>query len=231
MSKNRKKRKISDAKKNGPFLKFNFFILVIIFVLSFTGCFVLYMVSANLDKDFLNSESKTSSKETSSVISENEDSTSDLNSIVSSENIISNPVAECSPADESYFDKSMFIADSIILGSEASRLKNVIGSQTLSAASINTIKIESPNGSNTAEELIKASQPENVYILLSNNISDISTATGSLETFITNILLSLPDSDVYIMQVPPVINDSSVTNEQINNYNSALLNLANKKSV
>lgn len=230
MSKNRKKHKISDTKKNKPFLKFNFLILILIFALSFTGCFALYMVSANLDKDFF--ENKKDSETSSSFITESEDDSLDLSLNEAAAKNVSNPVPECSPADESYFEKSMFIADSFILGSENTRLKNVIGSTALNASNLNTAKLDSANGSNTAEELVKAALPENIYILLSNNISDISGATGSIDTFITNLMLILPDSDIYIMEAPPVSSQNTeVTNEQINSYNSALLNLANKKSV
>lgn len=52
----RKIHKISDNKKSGPFLKFNFGILILIFVLSFIGCFVFYMVSANMDDDYFNTK-------------------------------------------------------------------------------------------------------------------------------------------------------------------------------
>ncbi len=53
MKKNTKSRKISDAKrKKHPKIRFNFMILIIIFVLSFAACFALYIVAANLDDNF-----------------------------------------------------------------------------------------------------------------------------------------------------------------------------------
>ena len=46
-------QRISNKKRGRPKVRFNFWILVIIFALSFMGCFALYMIAANTNDDFL----------------------------------------------------------------------------------------------------------------------------------------------------------------------------------
>ena len=98
MAKKRKISKISDNKRTKPKMKFNPFILFIIFLLSFLGCFILYMVSANVDENFLQDEFKSSSS-----ANKNDDSSeafadtsgSEADEQLQSENTtVSNPVAQ-----------------------------------------------------------------------------------------------------------------------------------------
>lgn len=77
MAGKRKIHKISDKKKSGPFLKFNLGVLILIFSLSFIGCFVLYMVSANMNDDYFNTNNKTDYEYTDNLESESENSAAD----------------------------------------------------------------------------------------------------------------------------------------------------------
>lgn len=77
MAGKRKIHKISDKKKSGPFLKFNLGVLILIFSLSFIGCFILYMVSANMDDDYFNTKNKTDYEYTDNLESESENSAAD----------------------------------------------------------------------------------------------------------------------------------------------------------
>ena len=52
-------------------------VLILIFSLSFIGCFVLYMVSANMNDDYFNTNNKTDYEYTDNLESESENSAAD----------------------------------------------------------------------------------------------------------------------------------------------------------
>ena len=56
MAKKSNVRRVSDKKKNKPKVRFNIGVLIIIFSISFAGCFGLYMAAANMDENFFDDE-------------------------------------------------------------------------------------------------------------------------------------------------------------------------------
>lgn len=240
MSKKRTVHRVSDSKKNKPFVRFNFWLMVIIFGLSFMACFVLYMVAANLDDNFFDFES-------SSEIQNSEVSNDDLSEINSSGNVpedsetissgtsVINPVPESERADDSYFDNAWILTDSTLLDIKFNTsIKNVIGNSQINAVNINESKVESVYGTITAYQNLQIINPENLYIMLGSDIgeSSVDDMINSYSTFIANIKSGLPDTKIYIMQLPPVYTDSeNLTNDIINDYNSRLIQLADSYSV
>ena len=55
-SKGRNVRRSSGKRKNRPKVRFSIWGLILLFAFAFAGCFVLYMVKANLDENFLEEE-------------------------------------------------------------------------------------------------------------------------------------------------------------------------------
>ncbi|MGN1037397.1 MAG: hypothetical protein ACI4PX_06450, partial [Ruminococcus sp.] len=208
MSKKRTVHRVSDSKKNKPFVRFNFWLMVIIFGLSFMACFVLYMVAANLDDNFFDFES-------SSEIQNSEVSDDDLSEINSSGNVpedsetissgtsVINPVPESERADDSYFDNAWILTDSTLLDIKFNTsIKNVIGNSQINAVNINESKVESVYGTITAYQNLQIINPENLYIMLGSDIgeSSVDDMINSYSTFIANIKSGLPDTKIYIMQ-------------------------------
>lgn len=239
MSKKRTVHRVSDSRKNRPFVKFNFWLMVIIFGLSFAVCFVLYMVAANLDDNFFDFESSQSQDSEISAdnsadtdISENiSDSTENDSSI----NSVVNPVPESERADDSYFDNAWILADSTLLDIKFNTtIKNVIGSSQINALNINETKLDSVYGNITAYQNLQIINPKTLYIMLGSDIgtSSVDDMINSYSNFIADIKSSLPDTKIYIMQIPPVYTDSeTLTNETVNDYNSRLIKLADSYSV
>ncbi len=239
MSKKRTVHRVSDSRKNRPFVKFNFWLMVIIFGLSFAVCFVLYMVAANLDDNFFDFESSQSQDseisadnsadtDISENISDSAENDSSINSVV-------NPVPESERADDSYFDNAWILADSTLLDIKFNTtIKNVIGSSQINAVNINETKLDSVYGNITAYQNLQIINPETLYIMLGSDIgtSSVDDMINSYSNFIADIKSSLPDTKIYIMQIPPVYTDSeTLTNETVNDYNSRLIKLADSYSV
>lgn len=239
MSKKRTVHRVSDSRKNRPFVKFNFWLMVIIFGLSFAVCFVLYMVAANLDDNFFDFES--SQSQDSEISADNSADTdiseniSDSAEIDSSINSVVNPVPESERADDAYFDNAWILADSTLLDIKFNTtIKNVIGSSQINAVNINETKLDSVYGNITAYQNLQIINPKTLYIMLGSDIgtSSVDDMINSYSNFIADIKSSLPDTKIYIMQIPPVYTDSeTLTNETVNDYNSRLIKLADNYSV
>ena len=239
MSKKRTVHRVSDSRKNRPFVKFNFWLMVIIFGLSFAVCFVLYMVAANLDDNFFDFESSQSQDseisadnsadtDISENISDSAENDSSINSVV-------NPVPESERADDSYFDNAWILAYATLLDIKFNTtIKNVIGSSQINAVNINETKLDSVYGNITAYQNLQIINPKTLYIMLGSDIgtSSVDDMINSYSNFIADIKSSLPDTKIYIMQIPPVYTDSeTLTNETVNDYNSRLIKLADSYSV
>lgn len=230
------KRKISDKRKNKPKIRFNIWMLIIIFALSFAGCFILYMIAANLDENFFADEASKAPE--TSISSESSMDTSQESTAGSTEAATDTvnktekiyPVPASEAVDVSYLENCCMITDSTMLAIKNNTgFKDVIGSETLGAASINTAKVESSYGTVTAYEALKLKKPMNVYIMLGSDLgaSSVDEMISNYRTLVTNLSVSLSETKIYVMQLPPVYTDSDkVTNALIDEYNSKLLDMA-----
>lgn len=230
-------RKKTSKKYKRPKVRFNFGVLLIIFILSFSACFALYMTAANLNEDFFKDEFNAVVIEDSPETSEEEPPETDNNEVSEPENQsapkapVTNPVPQSAAADYTYFDNCCLITDSTLLEiGEHTSFTDVIGDSALNAANCTTAKVESNYGAVTIYDTLKIKKPENVYIMLG---SDIGTSTAedmiaSYTDLIGNLTAVLPDMNIYVMQIPPVRTDATpVTNELINTYNEQLLAMSN----
>ncbi len=218
--------------------KFNFGALLIIFVLSFSACFALYLTAANLNDDFFIDEFNADieeSSETSEEIQKEVEIAEPEENQPAPKNPVTNPVPQSSAVDYTYFENCCLITDSTLLEmNKYTLLTDIIGDSDLNASNCQTAKVESNYGAVTIYDTLKIKKPQNVYFMLG---SDIGTSTTedmimNYTNLIENLTSVLPDMNIYIMQIPPVINDSeNVTNELINSYNEQLLAMANSYGV
>lgn len=238
MPQNRQIQRNSVKKKSKPKLRFNFGMLLVIFILSFAGCFVLYMIAANTNDDFFIEEFD------SNVITEesiSEESSEELSDITEESSLtdtpasaVTNPVPESAAADVSYLENCCLITDSTLLSmKDYTNFTDVIGSTELNAVSVNSVKIGSSYGTVTAYETMKLKKPMNIYIMLGSDlgVSSVDEMIASYTTFVNNLKASVTEANIYIMQLPPVYADEAVTNAMINDYNNKLLSLANNSGV
>lgn len=237
MAKKKSITRISDKKRGRPKIRFSIWGLIFIFMLSFLGCFIIYMVAANMNQNFWEEEFDKIVVEGNS----NKDSDNDIkaeSSEVQNENTqnrIANPIQQSQAKDNSYLDSCCLVTDSLLLGIEKyTDLKDVIGNENLNAVSCNTVTIESPYGNKTAYEILQAKKPEKIYIMLGSDIgtSEIDDMVSNYTEFVKNVRGYLPSTDIYILQLPPVLeSNEKVNNNLINEYNTKLLTIANMTGV
>ncbi len=232
-------QRISNKKRGRPKVRFNFWILIIIFALSFMGCFALYMIAANTNDDFLDdSDDKVVVQEQATEAStESEGAEPATEAAAPQENTaeIINPVPQSEAVDETYFDSACLVTDSTLLemGSHTA-LKDVIGNAQLNAAACNDVNVESNYGTVTVYQVMQLKKPTDLYIMLGSDIgtSEVDDMVSAYTTLVSDVHSYLPDTKIYIMQLPPAAYDTeTVTNEKINLYNGKILGMARNLGV
>lgn len=234
-------RKKSSKKYKRPKVRFNFGVLLIIFILSFSACFGLYMTAANINEDFFVNEFNAATLEENSepATEESSEESSEVSEQEEKQPVpkapVTNPVPQSVAADYTYFDNCCLITDSTLLEmGDNTAFKDIIGDSALNAANCTTAKVESNYGTVTIYDTLKIKKPENVYLMLGSDIGTSPTEDmiASYTDLIGNLTAVLPDMNIYVMQIPPVRYDTApVTNELINTYNEQLLAMANSCSV
>lgn len=242
MAKKRTVQHISTKKRSRPKVRFNFGVLIVIFVLSFASCFGLYMFAANTNDDFLADDTKNKTvvqKQPDEDISADpsaEDNTAPGGETSSSAPAAAvNPIPQSEAVDASYFDSCCLVTDSTLLEmGDYTSLDDVIGSAELNAAGCRDVQVDSDYGTIKIYEIIQFKKPTVMYIMLGSDIgiSSVDDMISSYSSLVADLHDYLPDMKIYIMQLPPVIYDTeTVTNDLINQYNSRLLDLAKSTGV
>ena len=238
MAENHNRKKTSGKKKAKQKVKFNFGVLIMIFVLSYLGCFLLFMTVANLNDDFFKDEFTNNIK-----ITEEEPTTEQIQQETVQEDIeqptekvkVNNPVPQSQAQDKAYLESCMIVTDSTLIDiGDFAKFGDVIGNTNLNAKGCNSVKVESSYGIISVYDTIKIKKPDTVYIMLGSDMgeSPLDEMTASYTSLIANLHSSLPTMKIYIMQYPPTIyDDGEFTNDKINEYNSKLLETANKAGI
>lgn len=238
MAKKKSITRISDKKRGRPKIRFSFWGLILIFVLSFSGCFAIYMIAANMNENFWNEEfdkvvveKKNAKVPNIDDISDTEEKSEEKSENEEVRTSVINPISQSEAKDASYLSSCCLVTDSTLLGIDKfTDLNDVIGSESLSAAGCNSVTIESPYGNKTAYEILQAKKPEKVYIMIG---SDISTASVddmiiNYTDFVKNVRGYLSSADIYIMQLPPLrAGAEGISNNTVNEFNTKLLTIAN----
>lgn len=239
MEKNRTVQRKKGKKKNRPKVRFKFGTLLSIIIFSFAVIFVLYMLSANFNENFLSEEFGISTSvpeeeeepEDKQKIVDSTDDTSDTKSDVSD---IANPVPQSNTADASYLENCSLVTDKTLAGINGFSKGSVFGGDMINASNIMTEKIESSFGTLSAYDILKQKKPQTLYIMLGSDLgtASVDDMTKSYTEFVSRLQSALPNMTVYVMQYPPVLYDSdTLTNEMVNDYNNKLLAMCNDLGV
>lgn len=242
MAKKRNVQHISSKKRSRPKVKFNFGVLVLIFVLSFASCFGLYMFAANTNDDFLTEETKNKivvqkqpEGDASDAAASDGDTVPGGETPSSAPEAAVNPIPQSEAVDVSYFDSCCLVSDSTLLEmGKYTSFDDVIGSDELNAAGCRNIQVDSDYGTIKIYEIIQFKKPSVMYIMLGSDIgtSSVDDMISSYSSLVSDLHNYLPDMKIYIMQLPPVIYDTeTVTNDLINQYNSRILDMAKSTGV
>ena len=229
MEKKRTIQRKSAKKRSRPKVRFNIGIILLIFFLSIAGCFTLYMIAANVNGDFLDSE------EDKVVITEeqpSETSTETDKAQKTQSSGISYPLSPSSPKDASYFTECCLVTDSTLLAMASDKdFMEIIGSEQLNAVNCNTVQL---SGTSTVCDTVKSKNPKNLYIMLGSDLgtsSDKEMING-VSALVNSVRTECPDTKIYIMQLPPTGTETaSVTNKLIDSYNQKLLSMSETSGV
>lgn len=237
MGKKRVVQHKSKKKKDKPFIKFSAGMLIFLFLLSFTACFVLYMLAANFNSNFFADEFGTSEI----VTEESSDTTESATDSTESEEVedvpapdgLTNPVPQSAAMNADYLVDCCLITDSTLIQMADFGIfnkDNIFGSTELTTANCGTTKVDSNFGNATVYDIVKNKKPNVVYIMLGSDLgtSSADDMIASYTTLVNNLHGSLPTMEIYVMQIPPVIYDSDVkSNEKVNDFNKRLLAMCN----
>lgn len=241
-------QKKGTKKRRKPKLRFRFGTLVVIFILAFAACFVIYMIAANVNDDFFVDEFDKTIAELENEKEQNALSPTEAMDPGGSEGDavpdegtnsapVVNPVPESAAENDSYFENCCLVTDNTLAGMKnygKFAESNVFTNSQLSAVTCNSAKVESSFGYLTSYEIIKDKKPSVLYIMLGSDLgtSDSDEMIANYTTFVNNLHTALPSMKIYVMQLPPVIYDSdTVSNEKVNTFNTQLLAMCNTLGV
>ena len=250
MEKKHTVQRISNKKRVKPKVRFSFMMLIIITFLTFLVCFILYMINANVKGDLLDDDDDDKSAVTTAITTEaltdeegntlsSEDSTAENNvsetQAAASSGTITYPLAQSAAVDSSYFDNCCIITDTILLSiSKYTDFEDVVGNSLLNAKNCNETTISSSYGNITAYQTMQLKKPENIYIMLGSDLgtNTVSDMIASYTTLVTSLHNYLPDTHIYVMQVPPAPAESTtITSELVDEYNTKLMDMAKSVGV
>ena len=241
MAKKKSITRISNKKRGRPKVRFSIWGLILIFMLSFGGCFAIYMIAANFNDNFLEEEfgkplDEVKDNNGAADADETQKKTDIKNDADDGNARITNPIAKSEPKDSSYLGSCCLVTDQSMLDmGKYTDMKDIIGSAELSAAGCTTAVVDTLYGNNTVYEILKAKKPSCIYIMLGSDIgtSSVDSMIKSYSELVKNLKGYLQSTDIYIMQLPPVsdVEGAAVNNALINEYNTKLLNIADTNGV
>lgn len=232
-------------------VKYNFGIVLLGVILIFGLVFYRYMKNTTLE-EVLSEDREIYVPSFASLLGDDEDSDEDNASVVSDADSdedtsepseIVNPVPESEAVSNDYLDSCVFIGDSLTYGLSSYGIvssSNVYASVSMSIAKIETEEIETQYGTMTVLDALEQSQPENIYVMLGTNGAawlSVDDMYDYYTSFMKKLMSTCPDSEIYIISVPPVTSDketsveSPILNSDLDSLNELLLSYANDKSI
>ncbi len=154
-----------------------------------------------------------------------------------------NPVPESERASDDYLKNVVFIGDSLTFGLSTYNIvpsSNVLASVSLNLAKIDTATVDTAFGKLTIVDAMTQMQPETAYIMLgSNGVAYLNTNElyQYFSTFMKTVRDACPETDFYIISVPPVTAEKEATvnvpikNSDIDEFNNKLLEYCNRNGL
>lgn len=240
MEKSRNVQRKKIRKKGGPKLRFKFGVIVTIFIFSFAICFLIYMINANVNDNFLNEEFGTTSlsvddNEKSTVSDKDEISVEESKPDISTTGI-SNPVPQSTTMDSSYYASCCLITDGTLEGMKGIGFgeDTVYGGGVFKLSTVMTEKQNSSFGTISPYEIVKQKKPSAIYLMFGNELETVS-AEQLVEEYtklVNSFKSAVPEMKIYVMQYPPVLYDTdTLSNEKVNDYNSRLITMCDNLGV
>lgn len=252
-------RRRKRRRRRGPAVRFRFGFFCFIWFATLLGCFLYYMLVRNIDPDRDVFVKKTPAGETSVSGSDKPVSTgttaaagtgtAQQTTVTTEATKVAveakiNPVPESAPTGAEYLETCAFVGDMLIhrLGeSGLLQKKNVYASEKLNLSNYKSeyILLEDGTTIRILSALSRAQCP--IYLMFgTENFAAgerFDEITANFTALLNSVIAGAPSAPVYVMSIPPVtsaaekLKKNAVRNSDIDQYNSNLLELANRANV
>lgn len=227
-------------------VKYRFGIVLLAALLIFGYSFYTYFNSTELE-DVLNPDDSVSSSTDSEADASTSDNAAsaqdgDTRTDDSSAETV-NPVPESERAGDDYLNNCVFVGDSVAYGLASYNLvptSNVLAGVSAGLSKIDTVTVDTQYGEVTVIDALTSMQPKTVYVMFSSSNAAYMNANEMYQyfsSFMKNVMSTCPDSDIYIISIPPVTSEkeASVTvqikNSDIDTFNEKLLDYCDRNSL
>lgn len=230
-------------RRRGPAIRFKFGMVFFIWFVCFVSCFAAYMIGQNLfpqeqrPADTSSTVSKTDSKPESSRAESKNDEEDDVQSQPSVV-IKANPVPQGTAMSADYLKKCAFLGDLPIYRLGTQRLlsnMNVYSSESLRLDTYTKEYID-VNGSQLRmlSAISGASCP--IYLMFGTETLAETKPEAAADRFsmlLNAVKAAAPSTEIFVLAVPPVTlaAEETISNAEIDAYNSMLLSIANGANV
>lgn len=240
MEKSRNVQRKKIRKKGGPKLRFKFGVIISIFIFSFAVCFLIYMINANVNENFLEEEfgtsSVTSSDSEETTISDDNKSVEEETKPDTAASGVSNPVPQSATSDSSYYASSCLVTDGTLAGMKGIGFSedSVFGGEGVNLSAVTTAKQESSFGTLSPYDIVKQKKPSALYLMFGSELETASTEqlVEEYAKLVNSFKSAVPEMNIYVMQYPPVLYDTdTLSNEKVNDYNSRLITMCDNLGV
>lgn len=238
---------MGDNNKKPRRVRYHFSLVFFAAVLIFGFMFYKYMTETTLE-DVLSSESDSANIGITDSVGNNtdgQDSSQSQNNVSQQggDAEIVNPVPESEAKTADYLNSCVFVGDSITYGLASYNVvpsANVYASMSMSISKVDTATIDTQYGEMTIAEALQLKQPENIYIMLGSNgaaFMSVNDMYQSFSSFMKTVSEVCPDSDIYILSVPPVTAkkeasaETPISNDDLDEFNNKLLEYANRNDM
>lgn len=226
-------------------VKYHFSLVFFAAVVIFGAMFYNYYTNTTLEDVLAQQnavvDSQASNENQNDINNENTDVPENIPEVVPEEKV--NPVPESEKVGDDYLQNVVFIGDSLTYGLSTYNIvpsSNVLASVSLNLAKIDTATVDTAYGKLTIVDALTQMQPKTAYIMLGSNGMAYLNANELYQyfsTFMKNVLDVCPETEIYIISVPPVTAEKETTvnvpikNSHIDEFNAKLLEYCNRNGL
>ncbi len=208
MANKRRKHGKVEARQVRARIRFKPGVLVLIALLTFIGCFAIYLISASAQEDYWE-------REIASTLED--ESTNKSGDKSKRRGNVTNPVPSSERAEDTRMEEVAFIGD----------VAAFVGYYKTNSAMVFTDAVTGMAESRmrSIARSLRGTAPKAVYLWYQCP-ADLEAASDSLESLVDNITEQMPDVPVYILSATPA--SDAAQNQKTDTWNAALFAMADK---
>ena len=198
-----------EARKAAPVLRFNGWMLVIISLLCFLVCFVLYMSSALSQEDYWEREIVAGLEQKNGSGEGNRTGRK-----------VSNPVPSSEKADENRMEKCAFVGDFAVFTTYYKTTSGFVYNDAIVGMSESRMR--------SIGRSLRGASPKAVYIWYQCP-SDLEKGAAAMGDLVNNLIDQMATTPIYILTATPSTDPEE--NQRIDTWNAAMFAMADEKGL